>query len=175
MLRAYIFCYHCVRICSRMDGLLNTSNIEMLATLPSILQDINKVESETLPFLRQKPATEWVIKPPMVPYNHVIVPYIGIYVLQSNYRLRISYYIMELLYHASKVPDCTPEQQELLLRTQCLFVEEIRILKNRISAFLPLISDSRFYALEVLGASILLHQPAMGQTPLQVLSGQCSS
>jgi hypothetical protein len=161
LLRAYIFSFHCMHLCSRMDVLVKTGNDQMLlSSLPSIWQDVDKVESATLPFLCQAPGPDWEIKPPLVPYEYVSLPYIGIYVLQSNYRLRVSYYILNLLYNASKTSGCTPEQQAQFVGFRDRYSEEIIILKQRISDFLSLISGTRFHALEVMAASIFLYQPA---------------
>ena len=160
VLRAYVFCYHCIRLCSEIQGLVNTGDLDMLlSSSPSILQDIEEVERAIYPFSHEDPIAEWVVEPPLEPYDYANRGYTGTSVLRSNHRMRLSYYLFDFLHHASRAPGCTSQQQILFIGIQNRCIEEVQTLRKKISTFLDLIPDTRFRALANAGASIFLHQP----------------
>ncbi|KAJ5150527.1 uncharacterized protein N7500_010716 [Penicillium coprophilum] len=104
MLRACIFSHHCARICSRVRALVDTADLnEVLSNSPSILQDMEEVEQATQPLSHEKAVVGYVVDPPMTPYagpKHVYPCYVGVNVLQGNFRMRLSYAVLEFLGYA---------------------------------------------------------------------------
>ncbi|KAJ5445006.1 hypothetical protein N7491_001088 [Penicillium cf. griseofulvum] len=115
MLRACIFSHHCARICSRIRVLVDTGDLdEVLSNSPSILQDIDDVEQATQPLSHEKAVSSYVVEPPLTPYARPKDPYpcyVGVHILQSNFRMRLSYAVLEFLGYACKAPGCTPQQR----------------------------------------------------------------
>ncbi|KAJ5810885.1 hypothetical protein N7447_010401, partial [Penicillium robsamsonii] len=140
MLRACIFSHHCARICSRIRAIIDTGNLdEALSGSPSILQEMDEVEQATQPLSHEKAVASYVVDPPMAPYawpKDAHPCYVGAQVLQSNFRMRLSYSVLEFLGHARKAPGCTPQQRMLFKRHQRRCVEEIQALVDKVSHML---------------------------------------
>ncbi|OQE36005.1 hypothetical protein PENCOP_c012G01959 [Penicillium coprophilum] len=145
MLRACIFSHHCARICSRIRALVDAGDLdEVLSSSPSILQDMEEVEQTTQPLSHEKSVVDYVVDPPMTPYagpKHVYPCYVGVNVLQGNFRMRLSYAVLEFLGYACKAPDCTPHQRMLFKRYQRRCVEEIQALVVKVSHILNMLPE----------------------------------
>ncbi|KAK4863219.1 hypothetical protein LT330_001997 [Penicillium expansum] len=147
MLRACIFSHHCARICSRVRTLVDTGDLDdLLSNSPSILQDTDEVEQETHPLSHEEALASYVVDPPMTPYTrpkYIYPCYVGVHVLQSNFRMRLSYAVLEFLRYACKAPGCTPQQRMIFKRYQLRCVEEIQALVDRASRTLDMVPDVR--------------------------------
>ncbi|KAJ5208137.1 hypothetical protein N7449_002516 [Penicillium cf. viridicatum] len=95
ILRACIFSHHCARICSRVRALVDTGDLDkVLSSSPSILQEMDEVEQITHPLSHDEVVASCVIDHPTTPYTrpkHTYPCYIGVHVIQSNFRMRLSY------------------------------------------------------------------------------------
>ncbi|KAJ5501987.1 hypothetical protein N7463_004861 [Penicillium fimorum] len=145
MLRACIFSHHCARICGRIRAIVDTGNLnEVLSSSPSILQEMDEVEQVTHPLSHEKAVASYVVDPPMAPYarpKNVYPCYVGVQVVQSNFRMRLSYSVLEFLGYACKAPGCTPQQRTLFKRYQHRCVEEIQALMDKASHILGKLPD----------------------------------
>jgi hypothetical protein len=145
MLRACIFSHHCASICSRIRALLDTGDLdEVLSNSPSILQDMDDVEQATQPLSHEKAVSSYVVDPPLTPYvqpKYQYPCYVGVHILQSNFRMRLSYAVLEFLAYACKAPACTPQQRMIFKRYQRRCVEEIQALVNKASRVLHVLPD----------------------------------
>lgn len=144
VLRACIFSHHCARICGHIRALVDAGDLEeVLSSSPSILQDVDEVERATHPLSHEEVITDYVVEPPMTPYTppkHAYPSYVGVHVLQSNFRMRLSYAVFGFLDNACRAPSCTPQQKMVFSRYRRRCIEEIQALSDkvsRISAVLP--------------------------------------
>ncbi|KAJ5970804.1 uncharacterized protein N7479_000722 [Penicillium vulpinum] len=148
MLRACIFSHHCARICSRVRALVDAGDIDkVLSSSPSILQDMDEVEKATHPLSHEKAIASYVVDPPMTPYSrpkHAYPCYVGVHVLQSNFRMRLSYAVLEFLGYACKASGCTPQQHILFKQYHRRCVEEIQALADKTSHMLDMLPDVRY-------------------------------
>ncbi|KAJ5373600.1 hypothetical protein N7517_005606 [Penicillium concentricum] len=144
MLRACIFSHHSASICSRARALVDTGDLdEVLSSSPAILQDMDEVEQATDP-LSHEAVASYVVDPPMAPYarpKYAYPCYVGVQVLQSNFRMRLSYAVLEFLGYACKAPGCTPQQRMIFKRYQRRCVEEIEALVDKVSRILDVLPD----------------------------------
>jgi hypothetical protein len=82
-----------------------------------------------------------MVDPPLTPYstpNHIDLLYLGINIYQCNFRMQLSYYVLEFLHHASKAPGCTPHQQIIFTRYQHRCIEEFRALARKALSMLAM-------------------------------------
>jgi hypothetical protein len=160
VLRAYIFTYHCTRICTDIQELLNIGDPDtLLLNSETILQDAENVENVLYPLTHDSPVAKFTIDPPLAPRDS----YIGTSVLRSNYRLRLSHHVLEFVQQASEAPSCTSQQRVLFSAIQHRCLDEIRVLRKKISRFLDLISHHHLRAFAMMGSSIFLHEPNVMQ------------
>ncbi|CAI7631462.1 unnamed protein product [Penicillium glandicola] len=140
ILRACILMHHCARICSRARALVDTGDLdEVLSSSPSILQDMDEVEQITHPLSHDEIMASYVVEPPMKPYTrpkYTYPAYVGVHVLQSNFRMRLSYAVLEFLGYACKAPGCTPQQQMIFKQYQRRCIEDIYSLADKLSLIL---------------------------------------
>ncbi|KAJ9486494.1 hypothetical protein VN97_g6839 [Penicillium thymicola] len=107
ILRACIFSHECARICSRIRALVDTGDLDnVLSRSPSILQEMDEVEQITHPLSHDEAMANCVIDHPTTPYTqpkHTYPCYVGVHVIQSNFRMRLSYAVLEFLGYASSL------------------------------------------------------------------------
>lgn len=143
ILRACIFAHHCARICSHIRALVDTGDLnKLLSSSPSILQDMDEVEQATHPLSHEEAVASYVVEHPMAPYarpEYAYPCYVGVHVLQSNFRMRLSYAVLEFLGYACKAPGCTPQQQMVFKRYQHRCAEEIQALADKASCILEML------------------------------------
>lgn len=146
ILRACIFSHHCARICSRVRALVDTCDLDnVLSSSPSILQEMDEVEQITHPLSHDEAMASCVIDHPTTPYTrpkHTYPCYVGVHVIQSNFRMRLSYAVLEFLRYACKAPGCTPQQGMVFKRYQGRCVEELEALVNKASRILDMFPDA---------------------------------
>lgn len=146
ILRACIFSHHCARICSRVRALVDTCDLDnVLSSSPSILQEMDEVEQITHPLSHDEAMASCVIDHPTTPYTrpkHTYPCYVGVHVIQSNFRMRLSYAVLEFLRYACKDPGCTPQQGMVFKRNQGRCVEELEALVNKASRILDMFPDA---------------------------------
>lgn len=135
IIRAVIFAYHCTRLCSHIRGLIDASDLnELLSSSPTILRDIDRVEQITHPLSHKNTITSFVIEPPLRPYgipDCMHLRHMGVDAYQATFRMRVSYDLLQFLFHASKAPTCTPQQRELFTRLRHRSIEEFRTIANK--------------------------------------------
>jgi hypothetical protein len=145
LLRACIFSHHCARICSRVRALVDIGDLDkVLSTSPSILQEMDEVEQITHPLSHDEAVASCVIDHPTTPYTqpkHTYPCYVGVHILQSNFRMRLSYAVLEFLGYACKAPGCTPQQRMVFKRYQRRCVEELEALVDKASRILDMFPD----------------------------------
>ncbi|KAH8698711.1 hypothetical protein BGW36DRAFT_259165, partial [Talaromyces proteolyticus] len=117
LFRPIIFAHHCTNLCSRVQRLVQYSPFdEILASVPSIIQDMDEVEKITsLNIFSHNPhisshEIEHPLALPDVP-DYPSQCYFGILIYQYYFRMQLSHRVRELLQHASKAPSCTPQQR----------------------------------------------------------------
>jgi hypothetical protein len=150
IVRTCIFAYHCTRLCSRIRRLVDAGDLdELLSSSSSILQDMDNVEKATHPLSDEKPITDCAIEPPLTPYTHpdLDLSSAEAYTYQSNFRIRLSYHVLEFVLHASRAPGCTPQQRLIFTKYRHQCMEEIRALVNRVSFILVMTPKNVFSSL----------------------------
>lgn len=149
-LRTCIFTYHCALLCSRIRKLLNeATDAELLSNSVSILQDMDNVEKATYPLSHKSFITENEVEAPRPaehnhesPEKHTSQPmtvdslFRGSIMYRVNWRIRVSFYVLEFLQRASTSPTCTLEQRKLFLEYKLRCMEELRVLAERASFYL---------------------------------------
>lgn len=160
VLRAYIFTYHCTRICRDIQKLLDNGDLDvLLQNSQSILQDVEDVENAIYPFAPDSPVAKCLVDPPLKPFDFLKGSYTGTSVLRSNYRLRLSHHVLEFVNQACKAPSCTYQQRIIFSGTRNRCLAEIQVLTKKIARFLELISPNRLRAFATMSSSIFLHRP----------------
>ncbi|KAL2696855.1 hypothetical protein AAEP93_002150 [Penicillium crustosum] len=146
ILRACIFSHHCARICSHVRALVDTGDLDkVLSSSPSILQEMDEVEQMIYPLSHDEAIASCVIDHPMTPYTrpkHTYPCYVGVHVIQSNFRMRLSYAVLEFLGYACKAPGCTPQQRMVFKRYQHRCFEELEALVDKASRILDIFPDA---------------------------------
>jgi hypothetical protein len=102
---------------------------------------MDQVEKATYPLSHESVIRDYVIDPPLTPYTYTdhVDPYnIGVYIYNASFRMQLSYSVLEFLFHASKAPSCTPQQQMLFAQFRHRCVEEIRALAKKVSVILAI-------------------------------------
>lgn len=147
ILRAFIFSHHCARVCSRIRALVDRGDLnEVLSSSPSILQDMEEVEQAIHPLSHEEAVASYVVDPPMTPHarpKQAYPCYVGVHIIQSNFRIRLSYAVLEFLGYACKAPGCTPQQRMIFKRYQNRCVEEIEALMDKVSRIMEMLPDVR--------------------------------
>ncbi|KAJ5694052.1 hypothetical protein N7536_004464 [Penicillium majusculum] len=145
ILRACIFSHHCARICSHVRALVDTGDLDkVLSSSPSILQEMDEVEQITHPLSHDETVASCVVDHPTTPYTrpkHTYPCYVGVHVIQCNFRMRLSYAVLEFLGYACKAPGCTPQQRMVFNRYQRRCVEELEALVDKASRILDMFPD----------------------------------
>ncbi|KAL2829505.1 hypothetical protein BDW59DRAFT_142169 [Aspergillus cavernicola] len=183
VLRACIFLHQCARICSRIRGLVDAGDIdELLSSTPSILRDVDEVEKVIHPFSHEDVVANYIVEPPLAPYAHpksAYSSYVGVHVLQSNFRMRLSYAVLEFLGHACRAPGMTPQQQKLFTWYQRRCAEEIQALADKLSQILDMLPTIRSHkrlnqGKAVAGGVDVRHSPTGGSPDgLEAASRAC--
>ena len=137
LLRAVIFSYHCTRLCSHIRKLVDADDLnELLSSLPSILRDLDRVENVTHPLSYVKNITDCVIEPPLASSTLTdkdgSVPGVCVKNYQCSFRMRLSYHMLEFLFHASKAPGCTPQQRDIFNQYRQRCIEEFRVIAGKV-------------------------------------------
>lgn len=149
-LRTCILTYHCALLCSRIRKLLNeATDAELLSSSASILQDMDNVEKATYPLSHKSFITENVVEAPRPAADDgessgedtnqpmtVDSMYRGSIMYRVNWRIRVSFYVLEFLERASTSPNCTSKQRTLYMEYQLLCMKDLRILAERASFYL---------------------------------------
>lgn len=146
-IRTCIFTYHCALLCCRIRRLLNeATDAELLANSTSILQDMDNVEKATYPLSHKSFITENEVEAPR-PAEHddessdkninqpMMVDSLvrGSITYRVNWRIRVSFFVLEFLQRASTSPTCTSEQRTLFLEYKLRCMEEVRVLAEKAS------------------------------------------
>jgi hypothetical protein len=113
---------------------MNAGDPEMiLSSYPSVLQDMNTVETQRDPLSDEICLQGHVIDHPLGPYT--LLPtslrHIGILVYQSTFRLQLACKVHLFLQHALRASVCTPQQQTQILNAQQCCLEEFQALSNQ--------------------------------------------
>ncbi|KAJ5833022.1 hypothetical protein N7474_001333 [Penicillium riverlandense] len=135
ILRVAIYSYHCTRICLFAQGLINAGDPEMaLSSYPSVLQDMNTVETQRYPLSDEICPQDHVIDHPLGPYTlfPTSLRHIGVLVYQSTFRLQLSCKVHLFLQHALRARACTPQQQTQIFDAQKSCLEEFQALTNQV-------------------------------------------
>lgn len=84
----------------------------------------------------------------------------GSIMYRVNWRIRVSFYVLEFLQRASTSPTCTLQQRTLFLEYKFRCMEEIRVLAERESFYLgiPYDKSQSFSELVFFIRSVLLHR-----------------
>ncbi|KAH8693948.1 hypothetical protein BGW36DRAFT_345844 [Talaromyces proteolyticus] len=143
IVRACVFSHHCSRICGRIQALLDaTDSSGILHSLPSILGEVDGVEKETYPLSHEKAITDHIVEPPSIPYTGPVnmnnTSYVFAEVMQSTFRMKLSYHVLKLLHyspHLSIGVGFLPQQKIKHLKDR--FIKEIITIANRCLNSLP--------------------------------------
>uniref|UniRef100_A0A093VLC5 White-opaque regulator 1 n=1 Tax=Talaromyces marneffei PM1 TaxID=1077442 RepID=A0A093VLC5_TALMA len=173
-LRTCIFTYHCALQCSRIRKLLNeATDAKLLSSSESILQDMDNIEKATYPLSHKSFITENKVEAPVriahdddspgKDTNHpmeVDSLYRGSIMYRVNWRIRVSFFVLEFLQRVSTSPVCTSEQRTLCLEYRLRCMEEVRILAERASFYLgtPDHKTQSFSELVLYIRTVLLHR-----------------
>uniref|UniRef100_A0A093V4H5 Uncharacterized protein n=1 Tax=Talaromyces marneffei PM1 TaxID=1077442 RepID=A0A093V4H5_TALMA len=117
-LRTCIFTYHCALQCSRIRKLLNeATDAKLLSSSESILQDMDNIEKATYPLSHKSFITENKVEAPVriahdddspgKDTNHpmeVDSLYRGSIMYRVNWRIRVSFFVLEFLQRVSTSP-----------------------------------------------------------------------
>lgn len=168
LLRAYIFSYQCTRLCRWIGEVLTypTNHHTIHFTTASILEAVDALETEVDYPFPPKLVMDWTIKSPRETYQTVNCHYIGTYLLQTNYRWRVTCYLQALLKHVSQGAESTPQELKVFQDRLSDCTEEVQLLKEKVKSFPGYIHDDRFQALAKLGADIFLHSPSIPEESL---------
>ncbi|KAH8698395.1 hypothetical protein BGW36DRAFT_293631 [Talaromyces proteolyticus] len=163
LLKVYRFSYKCMRLCSSIRDLLAQKHDHNMpfSAMQSILQEVDELESTDDLQFSSALATDWPINLPSEPYDFLNLGYMASYILQSNYRLRVTYHLKDLLDSALYTSDYTSEMTDRLQESRDRCLKEVYFLKEKIQSFLPLIRDTRFRSITKFGADVFLHQPLL--------------
>ncbi|RFU34116.1 hypothetical protein B7463_g2194, partial [Scytalidium lignicola] len=136
LVRAGIFSYHCNQLCSRIQRLINTGDLDhLLSNTPTILRDLDNVEKVTYPLPDDNPITACVVEPPLAPYpgpDHIDLRFVGVYSFQCCFRMQLASQVLDFLHHASEAPSCTPQQRLLFTQVRNRCIEDFRAVANKI-------------------------------------------
>jgi hypothetical protein len=121
------FCHQCSRLCGRIQFLLKRGQPdEILANVPSILRDVEAVENN-MPLLSN---LETVIDSRLV-YHHG--RYCGgALILQTVFRMRVSYHLLAFLQRASHLSSYLGNQKDIYKDIQIRCIQEMHALAERI-------------------------------------------
>jgi hypothetical protein len=121
------FCHQCSRLCGRIQFLLKRGQPdEILANVPSILRDVEAVENN-MPLLSN---LETVIDSRLV-YHHG--RYCGgALILQTVFRMRVSYHLLAFLQRASHLSSYLGNQKDIYKDIQTRCIQEMHALAERI-------------------------------------------
>jgi hypothetical protein len=139
LLRAVLYNYHCTTLCSRIRRIVNTGSVDdILSSSPSILRDMEEVEKTTWPLSHEKKITDCRIYAPLeaIPDHAMDTPHAWINNYQNNFRMRLSYYVLEFLVHACKAPNCTSQQRDIFNRYRWRCIQEFRSIVDKM-LFIP--------------------------------------
>ena len=124
--------YHCTRLHSRIQALLQTNDLDyMLSNSPSILQIIDYLEDNTEPFT-DAAKVDHDIPPPLASYlclkpDNMSLQPMAFCSYLSNFPMHVSSAALTFLQEASQAPTCTPQQRNLFMERQYLCIN-VRIL-----------------------------------------------
>lgn len=134
IVRAALYSYHCSRICLLVQELINAGDPEMiLSSYPSVLQDMNTVETRLDPLSHEICLQGYVIDRPLGPYTRfpTSLRHIGIIQYQDTFRLQLACKVHLFLQHALRA-HVTPQQQTQILNAQQCCLEEFQALSNKV-------------------------------------------
>lgn len=145
--RACIFAHHCSRICGRIQVLLDANDHNaILHDLPSILEEVSGVEKESYPLSHKKAITDYIVKPPDIPYDLLddLARSNDLFsqILQSSSRMKLSYHVLELLSRAST--GASYATQQIIKPLQSRYIKEITAVADRLLSYLTPNSSSSF-------------------------------
>lgn len=130
-----MYTYHCNRICLFVQELINAGDPEMiLSSYPSVLQDMNTVETQLDPLSHEICLQGHAINHPLDPYTMLptSLRHIGILLYQDTFRLQLACKVHLFLQHALRARRCTLQQQTQILNAQQCCLEEFQTLSNQV-------------------------------------------
>lgn len=142
--RASIFVYHCTRLSSRIQALLQTNDPSLLlSSSSSILQVVDSLETITDPFHDDPSIADFQIpsplaSPPTLNPKQMSLQTRALNIYMMNFRMCIALVMLPFLKQSACAPGCTPHQRALFMHLQGRCVWEFRSLAERVLGMLLL-------------------------------------